>query len=114
MEKEYRKYFVLIKLGNSTPILQRVRESAKAIQLAIEKVSNNDCQLVFTSSSGDCFGYLLKTIVPSGVIKAELDGRTASSDTSALRSDDSVLVLEVGEDFTGTGFSRGWTWLQHR
>jgi hypothetical protein len=27
--------------------------------------------------------------------------------------DDPILVLEIGEDFSGRGFSRAWTWLQH-
>ena len=114
MKDEASIYFVLIKFKGDVPTIQRIRESAPLVKSAIEKLSRNDCQLVFTSDSGDCFGYLLKTKLPAGVIRAELDGETQSSDTSPLRSDDNVLVVEVGEDFHGRGFSRAWTWLQHR
>jgi hypothetical protein len=112
--EEGKKFFVLIKFGGDIPIRQRIMESARPVKEAIEKISRKDCQLVFTSDSGDCFGYFLKTSLPAGVVRAELEGRTQSSTTSALGNGDSVFVLEVGEEFDGLGFSRGWTWLQHR
>ena len=109
-----KKYFVLIKFGGEMPIRQRIMESAAPVKAAIEKLSRQDCQLVFTSDSGDCFGYFLKTSLPAGVIRAELEGRTQSSSTSPLIRGDSILVLEVEGDFDGNGFSKGWNWLQHR
>lgn len=114
MKNEASIYFVLIKYKGDVPTIQRIRESAPLVKSAIEKLSRNDCQLVFTSDSGDCFGYLLNTNVPARVIRAELDGQTQSSGSSPLRTDDDVLVVEVGDDFHGRGFSRAWTWLQHR
>lgn len=114
MNSEGSIFFVLIKYKGDVPTIQRIRESAPLVKTAIEKLSRNDCQLVFTSDSGDCFGYFLKTKLPVGVIRAELEGRTESSSSSALRSDDDVLVVEIGKQFDGSGFSRAWTWLQHR
>lgn len=113
-ESTEKKYFVLIKFGGETPIRKRIMESAAPIKSAIEKLSKQDCQLVFTSDSGDCFGYFLKTALPIGVIRAELEGRTQSSSGSPLDREDSLLVLEAEGGFDGQGFSRGWTWLQHR
>lgn len=113
-DDEARKYFVLIKFGGEAPIRQRIMESAAPVKAAIEKLSKRDCQLVFTSDSGDCFGYFMKTGLPIGVIRAELEGRTQSSTVSPLVRGDSLLVLEVEGDFDGLGFSKGWNWLQHR
>jgi hypothetical protein len=114
MNEEEKIFMALIKFNGDVPTIQRIRESAPSVKAAIEKLSRNNCQLVFTSDSGDCFAYLLKTHLPAGVICAELEGRTESSVASPLRSDDDVLVVEIGSQFTGSGFSRAWTWLQHR
>lgn len=111
---EGKKYFVLIKFGGDSPIRQRIMESAAPIKNSIERLSRNDCQLVFTSDSGDCFGYFLKSSLPVDVIRAELQGRTNTPGASPLIDGDSLLILEAEGSFTASGFSKGWNWLQHR
>ena len=109
------KYIVIIRLGEALPTRERVIEAAPKIRSEIESISKKDCQLAFTTPDGSTFGYLLQASVSAGVINARLCGRGSNDDgPSILRSDDSILVVEVGDDLAGTGFSRAWSWLQHR
>jgi hypothetical protein len=117
---ELRRYFVLIKFGGSTPIRDRVQKSAPAVLEILKDIGRNDIQLAITSDNGDSFGFLLRAPA-ARVIRSRLEspGKGKPWDAvpdggSPLRNEDSVLVLEVGEDFDGRGFSKGWTWLQHR
>lgn len=115
MRNEEEKIFiVLIHLGGNIPTMERIRETAPRVKQAIEKLSKNNCQLVSASDSGNSFSYFLKTKLPSEVIRAELFGKTKSSEISPLLNDDSALILEVGSEYSGMGFSKAWTWLQHR
>lgn len=109
---EEKHYLVIVKYGGEEPVINRIRESAPQIKQTIERISAGNCKLAFTSEGGDLFGYFVKTKSRAGVIKAALDGETRSTDISSLRNDDSVLVLELGQDFNARGFSNVWGWLQ--
>lgn len=110
-----KKYILIIRLGESKPSVQRIREAAPKIKEAVEKHSNKDCQLAFTTPDGSIFGYLLQTSKEPSYIRAALTGNLRDDHTpSILRSEDSVLCIEIGDTFSGEGFSRAWTWLQHR
>ena len=110
-----KKYIVIIRLGEAVPSKERVMEAVPKIKAEIEGISKKDCQLAFTTPDGSTFGFLLKTSIPAGVIHARLCGDTTKDRRpSILRNEDSILVVEVGDDLAGMGFSRAWTWLQHR
>ena len=109
-----RNFFVLIKFAGDVPIRERILESAKPIKEIIERISNGNYQLVFTADSGDSFGYFLRSKEKASLISAHIQGSTNKTGAAPLLNRDSILVLEVGDDFYGYGFSKGWSWLQHR
>lgn len=110
---EQKTYLVLIRLTAENAQPSNLRESAPMIKGLIEKYSDQDCQLVFTSPDGSTFGWFLNTKEPLGKLQAALYGKTKDAPFSPLRRGDSFLGLEVGKIFEGTGFSNAWTWLQH-
>ncbi|RWY20347.1 hypothetical protein EQH76_24665 [Pseudomonas aeruginosa] len=113
MSSAEKTYMILIRLANENVTQKHLRENGPLIKAVIEKYSQKDCQLVFTSPDGSTFGWLLNTEQPLGKLKAALYGKTKDTDTSPLFNGDSFLGMELGKDFEGTGFSNGWTWLQH-
>lgn len=107
-------YLVIIRFGDAGVITARVRESAPLIKKTIEKLSDGECQLAFTSRDGSAFAYLMKTTAPLPVVRAELFGTSQNArGASPLLDGDSYLAIEVGAGFDGVGLSRAWTWLQH-
>lgn len=112
--EETKTYFVVIRYGGDEPIINRIRECAAEVKETIERVSSGRNQLVFTSQSGDCFGYLLQSELPMGAITAKLNGETHSDEPSPLRIEDRTFIIEVGEQYGGRGFSKAWNWLDYR
>ncbi len=122
---EKRRYLVHIRLGKEFSLKQRIREATPGIKQIIKKLSHDEYQLAYTSGDGGTFGFLMKASCEPYVIRTQLDapgkhrpfGLEADDqeypDTSPLRTDDHVLILEIGELFDGKGFSRAWTWLEH-
>lgn len=120
--KAEKRFLVHIRIGSAAPSRQRLIDACPAVKATIERLSNGNCQLAYTSSDGGTFGYLLKTSKPSAMIRAEIEGTSNKPPkygedepmppSSPLLNDDCILVLEIGEDFAGHGFSRAWTWLQ--
>jgi len=111
MDDQKHRFFVLVKLGGNTPIRERIASVAPKIQDQIKKASKDEFQLAFTSDGGDSFGFVLCSTLAARQIMARLKGGDDSGAT--LLNDDTLLVIELGDDFSGYGFSKAWTWLQH-
>lgn len=107
MGERERRYLVVVQLGQSEVGIDRIQEAAPAIRQALDEISDGDCQLAFASHDGGTFGFLLRSAMDAGEIRTGLDANQGT------RSGDSILVLEAGEHFSGTGFSRAGAWLQH-
>lgn len=108
-----KTFLTVIRLANENAKPSHLRSHGPLIKDIIEKYSNRDCQLVFTSPDGSTFGWLLNTTQPLGKLKAALYGKTKDTDISPLLNGDSFLGMELAKEFDGTGFSSAWSWLQH-
>lgn len=108
-----KTYFIIIRLASENATLKNLKESGPVMKAIIERYSNRECQLVFTSPDGSTFGWLLNTSQPLSKLKAALYGETKDAPTSSLLRGDSFLGMEIGRDYDGTGFSNAWSWLQH-
>lgn len=114
MEGQERRYSLIIRLGTSTPTMERVREAAPKIKDYISKISGKNYKLFLTTPDGSTFGFLFKSKKHAQLIMLELTGNTEGKALpSILRNDDSMIITEVGKDFSGMGFSNGWAWIQH-
>lgn len=123
MDKIPSKFMILIKLA-ANPSRQRLQEAATGIKEAVETITDKkDYQLVFVSEDGGCFGFLVKASLAARQIRyrVESPGKqdryghpVGPQAASPLRDGDAILVIELGDDFDGSRFSRAWTWLQHR
>ena len=114
MSTKKRKVLAVIRIGSQDATRSRINEAAKNVIAVIDRLSEKENQLAFTTKDGDSFGILMKTDVPLRVLREELCGTSKSSaQGSPLLNNDSCLLLEIGEEFDGRGFSRAWTWLQH-
>ncbi|WP_147430910.1 hypothetical protein [Oceanibaculum indicum] len=107
MVEAAKKYIVIVQLRSDSDIQRIANDCPKIIEL-IKGMCRNDCEQVFRSPDGTLFAYFVKTSSPSVFFRAEFEKHHATT------NDDKIIVLEVGEDFSAIGFSRAWTWLQHR
>lgn len=109
---EGTRYLIVIRFADEGDLRARARESAPKVKAIIERLSEKECQLAFTSRDGSVFGYLLKVAVPLGQIRATLFGEMGGGTAALLRADH-YFAVECGNGHDGLGFSRAWTWLQH-
>lgn len=112
-DREKKIYLAVIRLSAENSNRTHVLEVAPLIKQIIEKNSNKECKLAFTDSDGYGFSYFLKTTSEAGYLRNLLCEKDNNGKGCALRSGDSLLILEIGDEFAGTGFSNAWTWLQH-
>lgn len=100
------RLFITIQLKNDSD-LTRVSRDAPAIIQIINAAAAEPAELVFRSNDGLLFGWFLITDKNLRVIRSNIERSTA------FRNGDAMLMFEVGPDFSGLGFTRQWTWLQH-
>lgn len=110
---EKSTYLVVVRLAAANANPARLRESAPIVKTVIEKYSDRETQLVFTTPDGSTFGWFINTNQPIEKLRAALYGETKDTVHAGLLNDDSLLILQVGEEYAGRGFSQAWTWLQH-
>lgn len=101
------RYIVLIQFDKTDDSLERLGEAATGIKNVIEQVSKDEYDVAFTSADGKTMGFVMKSGKHPNVIRAALETNEGT------RRGDSFLVLELGEQMGGIGFSRCLTWLQH-
>jgi hypothetical protein len=115
------KCFLLhISLGGK-PSRTRIAEAAKQIKAIVEEISP-DHQLAYTSGDGSAFGFLLKSTLSANQIAHRVNSPGSDDDPaqtkrmapgSPILHDDSLLVLEIGDDVNGVGKTRVQAWFQH-
>jgi hypothetical protein len=113
-EKVANRFLAVIKIGQQSPTLERLRETIPAVKDALRRFSIDDLKLAFSSHDGSTFGLLFKSKYhPSAICSALTASSYGTDHTAVILNDDNLLVVEVGELFSGFHFSRAWTWLQH-
>lgn len=109
-----KRYLIHIRLDDHTFSAQRAAEIGKTVKEMIAHISKDNHELAYITRDGSSFAFLVKTKLPAGAIMSILEGTQWEGDRTAILSKgDKVLILEIGEDFSGLGFSKAWTWLQH-
>mgnify|MGYP003385860976 CR=1 FL=1 len=110
-------FLIHVNLGGK-PSKARIAEAARQIKPLVSEISP-DHQLAYTSGDGSTFGFLIKSTLTANQItyrvnspgKFETFGSTVIP--SPLLHDDSLLVLEIGDDVSGVGKTRVQAWFQH-
>lgn len=110
-----KRYLIICRIGQTDPSMPEIASVAAPVKDALDRLSTCKPQSAFTTHRGDTFAFFVKTEKTADYIRALLYGQTNATQTSPLRNDDSALIIEIphGANFSGSGFSRGWTWLQH-
>lgn len=113
IKRDRIRYLILVQLGVVTQ--ERIKECFPRVRKYLEGISGGEMKMIFATPSGDAVGCLFKTHLYAHKIITDLMGTSQNppAGSSILYRDDSAIVVEVGEDFSGTGFSQGWNWLQH-
>jgi hypothetical protein len=101
-----KRYLVIVQLIKSSDI-KRISRDAPEIIAMLNQVSHGELEQAFRSGDGTLFGYFAKTSTDPVFLRAEFEKSKSTT------NGDAILIIELGEDFKGVGFSRAWTWLQH-
>ena len=117
-----KRYLVHVKFGGDVPLRQRLPEAVPVLKDHVARLARAKAQLAWTSGDGGSFGFFMLCDLPAAAIRSQLQSPGVDSwqkpgrlptEGSALTNADSIIVIEIGEDFSGEGFGRAWTWLQH-
>lgn len=100
-----KNYILIIELKKRS--MEELAEDFAGVKKSIERLSKGDNMLLFRATDLQQVQYLLRSDKTARQI-IEILTRLEST------RDDSLLVIECGEDFSGAHFSRAWTWLQRR
>jgi hypothetical protein len=118
-ENEAKRFLVIFSIAKATPA--RLGEIMPRLKPALDQLSADPVELAFRSTSGESFGYVLRTRRAARQISMELESPGGNAYSSELRAkhmpfltgSDGILVIELGPDFhTTSGFTRVGTWLQ--
>jgi hypothetical protein len=111
---EPKCYLIHIRFNDDTFSTQRAFLVGKTIQEMLKHISKGNYETAYLTKDGSSAGFFVKTQLPSVAVRSILDGTQWEGDrTAILEKGDKFLILELGPDFNGVGFSKAWTWLQH-
>lgn len=98
-----RRWLIIVRSDNasSTAVL------TKKVTDIIEKISIGKAALAFNSKEASVVGLYAKIAKPARMIRSMLESTANTFDRGF------VLVLEIGEEYSGIGNNTGWVWLQH-
>ncbi len=98
---EDRRFLIVVRVDPA--------DRAPAAKLVTDVIAgfSPDSRLAFSSHGGETFGIFVKAKRAAREFRAALDKQYTKADRAF------VLVLELGEDWSAIGNSRGWEWLQH-
>ena len=105
-ETEMRKLMLCIKLAAGSDI-RRIQNDVPNVISLIDSLCQDNKEIVYRSKDGLDFAFFILSKKPLRVIRSALE------QSPYTINGDSFLVLELGREFEGLGFSRAWTWLQH-
>ncbi|MBO2552621.1 hypothetical protein I6M38_11585 [Shewanella algae] len=115
---EIKNYAVIIrvdsaiKIGDRQERIARLSEVASSIMREAQSISERNPETIFTSTDIVTMGIFVNSSLPAGIIRARLTGDAGKRGGSILVNDDSVLVMEIGNDFSGFGNAIKYSWLQ--
>ncbi len=101
-----KRYLIIVQLIKSSDMQRIAREFPEIVSM-LNQVARGELEQAFRSSDGTLFGYFAKTSTNLVFLRAEFEKSKSTT------NGDAILIVELGEDFNGVGFSRAWTWLQH-
>ncbi|WP_043767559.1 hypothetical protein [Algiphilus aromaticivorans] len=107
-----RVYLVQIRFADGAD-QRRILESMREINDLLSRMSESGARIAWTAAENQMVGLLLKSEKPARAIFNEIHSPMTST-ASPFLSGDQAIVLEVGEDMAGNGFSSCWAFLQHR
>ncbi|HDS1203125.1 TPA: hypothetical protein QD004_002418 [Shewanella algae] len=115
---EIKNYAVIIrvdsaiKIGDRQERIARLSEVTSSIMREAQSISEKKPETIFTSTDIVTIGIFMNSRLPAGIIRARLTGDAGKRGGSILVNDDSVLVMELGNDFSGFGNAIKYSWLQ--
>lgn len=112
-ERDPRRYFIVVRFGGETPIIERLRNSLENMKEVLSRISGGEFELAFRSHDAGCIGFLLKTKLEPQQIMRRLHNGSLANTGDSIVSHDEVLIVEAGEGFGGQNFGRSLAWLQH-
>lgn len=104
---------IIIRFAVENSTRSHTVEYVPRIKTCLDRLSLGGGVMAFSSPDGVQFGYFIRTETPLRTIRSTLCGTGTRGGASLLLTGDSVLILSVGGEFDGSGFSKAWTWLQH-
>lgn len=117
-----RTYLILLSFGQRE--FSELSASLKGIKEITERLSGGDCMLAWTAPRATAAGLLVRTHQSAQWIASELrspgehrllgNRNDKPGESSPMRTGDSLLVLEVGEDVHDIALSAATSWLRRR
>lgn len=115
---ELKKFIVIIRLESALSRvgskmkadMGRVAVAANQINSQINAISNKKPQMVFSDLDSVTMGFLIDSHLPAGLIQEKIGA--GDRPQRILLGSDSILVIELGEDFSGFGNALKYSWLQ--
>jgi hypothetical protein len=104
-ERIERRYCGLVQLKKFDT--SRLSSDVPQIMTLFERWSKGEKELLCRSVNGELFGFLFKSSKPAQMMMTEFQSCTGTT------GEDSFIIFDIGDEFSGFGFSRAWTWLQH-
>ena len=105
-DSEPKRYLIIVQMDKASTI-ERLGKDVPNIIAVFQRVSRGELELAFRSSDGTLFGYFVKSSTKPVFLKVEFEKSQATTNK------DTTLIVELGDQVDGSGFSRAWTWLQH-
>ncbi len=107
-DRENTRYLVILTLGDASPA--RLTSLVPSLTSLLKNLSTEPIEQAFRAAAADVFGYFLRSKLPAQQLVAQIQSPNRTE--PFLSNSDSLLVIEIGDDFAGFGRSRAWTWLQ--
>lgn len=108
MATEGKRFLVVVGVSKLAPA--RVMEVGAGLRAALTRLCVPPLEQPLRAVDVSLIVYAIRSTRSANEICSELDGPTGAA--PFLTNADSVLVVELGAEFSGRGFSRFWTWLQ--
>ena len=86
--------------------MQRLAADVPLVIETFKRWSDGEMEQVCRSNDGQLFGFFFKSTKPAQMLMTEFQSCRGTI------HEDSFIVFEIGDEFSGTGFTRAWTWLQ--
>ena len=120
MDNGEKCFLLHINLGGK-PSRTHIAQAAQQIKALVSEISP-DHQLAYTSGDGSAFGFFLKSSLKAWQIAHRINSPGSDDPKprliapgSPILHDDSLLVLEIGEDVSGFGKTKVQAWFRfHR